>query len=87
VTFRINRTPDAGGATIRIAGRIRRDDLDELKTQLDAVGPGLVLDVGEVSLASVEVIRFLGKCEARGIQLLNCSSLIRKWIDREMSTA
>jgi hypothetical protein len=29
------------------------------------------------------VVRFLGTCEARGIDVLNCSPYIRDWIDRE----
>ena len=36
-----------------------------------------------MSLVNLEVIRFLSKCETQGIQLLNCSAFIRKWIDRE----
>lgn len=62
---------------------MRAEDVSELEVQLDAVGPGAALDLGEVSLVSLEVVRFLNVCEARKIGLLNCSSFIRKWIDRE----
>jgi len=69
--------------TIRLIGRIRTEHLAELSAQLDAVGPNVLLDLGEVSLVNLEVIRFLSKCESQGIQLLNCSAFIRKWIERE----
>ena len=76
----------AGGeryTTIKLIGRIQTEHLSELKAQLDAVGPSIFLDLGEVSLVNLEVVRFLSTRESQGIQLLNCSGYIRKWIDRE----
>jgi hypothetical protein len=35
----------------------------------------------------VEVVRFLGVCEAEGIALLHCSPYIREWIAREQHRA
>ena len=87
MTFKIEHTPGENHPTIKIIGRVGAKDVGELIAELDAGGPGVVLDVGEVSLVSVEVIRFLGACESRGIRLLNCSSFIRKWIDQEREAA
>ena len=42
-----------------------------------------MLDLDEVTLVDVEVVRFLGGCEATGIALLHCSPYIREWIARE----
>jgi hypothetical protein len=36
-----------------------------------------------VTLVDVDVIRFLGNQERRGVQLVNCSRYIREWIQRE----
>lgn len=83
MTLKIERIQGKRRTILKLTGRIRAEDLSELKAQLDAVGGGLVLDLGEVSLVSVEVVRFLNICEAREIRLRNCSSFIRKWIDRE----
>ena len=69
--------------TIKLIGRIRTEHLSELRAQLDAISTGVVLDLGEVSLVNLEVVRFLSKCESQGIPLLNCSAYIRKWIERE----
>jgi hypothetical protein len=58
-----------------------------LKVQLDAADPKVVLDLRDVSIVNLDVVRFLGVCESRGIQLLDCPAYIRKWIDREKVTA
>ena len=46
-------------------------------------GPMTVLDLDEVTVVDVEVVRFLGDCEAAGIAVLHCSPYIREWIRRE----
>ena len=83
MTLRIDTTADERCTTIKLIGRIRTEHLGELRAQLEAISTSVVLDLGEVSLVNLEVIRFLSKCETQGIQLLNCSAFIRKWIDRE----
>ena len=67
-------------------GRIRAEHLDELKAQISASVPRIVLELGEVSLVDADAVRFLGSCESDGIQLLNCSAYIREWIVRERET-
>jgi len=42
-----------------------------------------VLDLDEVTLVDVEVVRFLGRCEQAGTALLHCPPYIREWIARE----
>jgi hypothetical protein len=42
-----------------------------------------VLDLDEVTLVDVEVVRFLGTCEKEGTALLHCPPYIREWISRE----
>ena len=83
MTLRIETTPGQRCTTIRLIGRIRTEHLAELSAQLDAVGSNVLLDLGEVSLVNLEVVRFLGTSELQGIQLLNCPTYIRKWIDSE----
>jgi hypothetical protein len=41
------------------------------------------MDLDEVTLVDVEVVRFLGACEAEGAEVLGCSPYIREWIRRE----
>jgi hypothetical protein len=83
VTLKIETTPGERYTTIKLVGRIQSEHLSELKAQMDTVATGIVLDLGEVSLVNLDVVQFLGSCELQGIQLLNPSAYIRKWIDGE----
>ena len=83
MTLKIERTLGKGSTTIRLKGRIQTEHLSELRTLLDAVRSSIVLDLAEVSLVNLEVVRFLSTCESQGVRLLNCRAYIRKWIERE----
>ena len=41
------------------------------------------MDLDEVTLVDVEVVRFLSECEDRGIVLVPCPPYVREWILRE----
>jgi anti-anti-sigma regulatory factor len=86
VTLRIETTLGRQWTTIKLIGRIQTEHLSELRAQLDAIGGTVVLDLGQVSLVNLDVVQFLSTCELEGIQLLNCPTYIRKWIDREKVT-
>ena len=42
-----------------------------------------MLDLEEVTLVDLDVVRFLGVSEAAGVELVNCSPYIRDWIFKE----
>ena len=86
MTLKIEKTLVEHGTTIKLIGRIRAKHLSELKAQVSASKPKIVLDLGEVSIVDADAVRFLGNCESVGIQLLNCSPYIREWITREQET-
>src|SRR5712691_6791119 len=83
MTFKIERYADGQQTTLRLIGHLQAEYLEELQAQLEGNGPRMVLDLDEVTLVDVEVVRFLGGCEAKGIVLLHCSPYIREWIARE----
>lgn len=68
---------------LRLCGRIDAEHLSELRACLSRHGPNAVLDLDEVRLVDVAVIRFLARCQAEGMELRNCSRYIREWMDRE----
>ena len=84
MTLRIVREGDTWSTTIRLIGRIRLEHLPELREQLASAGPKVKLDLDEVTLVDVEVVRFLRVCEAEGAEVLRCSPYIREWMLREM---
>ena len=83
MTLRIEKAPDGLGTTIRLIGRMRAEHLDELEEQIHETGPAITLDLEEVTLVDVEIVRFLGTCEERGVAILNCSPYIHDWIGKE----
>ncbi len=87
MTLKIEKLAGEQGTTLKLMGRIRAEHLEELKTQITASVPTIVLELGEVSLVDVDAVRFLTACESEGIQLLNCSAYIREWIVRERESA
>ena len=81
--LKIERVPGEHGVTIRLIGRLRAECLSELRAEIEAGEGRIVLDMDEVTLGDVEVVRFLSACQSRGIQLRHCSAYIREWIARE----
>jgi hypothetical protein len=83
MTLRIDKVPAGAGTTIRLIGRMRAGLIEELKMQIRESGTPVVLDLDEVSLVDVDVVRFLGECQAEGIALIHCSPYINDWIAME----
>ena len=83
MTCKIERYADGHHTTLRLIGYLQAEYLEELQAQIERNGPRMALDLDEVTLVAVEVVRFLGVCEAEGIALLHCSPYIREWIARE----
>jgi hypothetical protein len=46
-------------------------------------GPRVVLDLDEVTLVDVDVVRFLSICEAEGSTIRHGPPYIREWMRRE----
>jgi len=69
--------------TIRLIGHFHSQHIEELERQLAHHGPRVVLDLTEVTLVDVDVIRFLAACEAGGVAIVHCSPYIREWMKQE----
>ena len=83
MTLKIEKDSDGQRTTIRLIGRMRREHIEELKAQIEALGTRVTLDLNEVSLVDLDVIRFLAKCQTEGISLVHCSRYINNWIAKE----
>jgi anti-anti-sigma regulatory factor len=83
MTLKIEKYADEYSTTIRLIGRVQAEHLAELETQIKESGSKITLDLEEVNLVDVDVVRFLGTCEAQGVKLLNCCPYIRDWIGKE----
>ena len=83
MTFRSKKVSDGKNTVLWLSGRIQSEHLDELRSQIEGNGDTIVLDLDEVTLVDVGVIRFLGRCEREGIELHHCPPFVREWIARE----
>jgi hypothetical protein len=83
MTGKIERHTDGHHTTLRLIGHLHAAHLEALQAQLESNGPRTVLDLDQVTLVDVEVVRFLGTCEQAGTALLHCPPYIREWIARE----
>ena len=81
---RSHASTNAGTTTLIVSGRIDAEQLPDLRRSVEAEhASDVVLDLNEVSLVDVEVVRFLLHCEMQGIRLAHCPAYVREWMVRE----
>jgi hypothetical protein len=83
MTLRITTGSDGQGTTLRLSGRIRSTDIENIRETMKGKAERIVLDLEEVTLVDLDVVRFLGVSESEGVELVNCSPYIRDWIFKE----
>jgi len=86
MVLRIERVSHGQVTTLRLSGRLQSEDVEQLRTQIAAGSPKVIMDLNEVKLIDRDVVRFLGTCETNGIELSQCPLYIREWIDREKAS-
>jgi anti-anti-sigma regulatory factor len=86
--LKITRVSQSGTPTLIVSGRIDAEQLPELRRAVEVEqAPDLVIDLKEVTLVDVEVVRFLRRCEKQGIRLANHPAYVREWMAREKPPA
>jgi anti-anti-sigma regulatory factor len=83
MTGKIERQVNGHTTTLRLIGHLHAAHLEALKTHMAGHGPRTVLDLDQVMLVDVAVVRFLAGCEAAGMAVLHGPPYIREWIRRE----
>jgi ABC-type transporter Mla MlaB component len=84
--LKITRSTEAGTTTLALSGRVGSEHLPDLRRCLEEDrGQAVVLDLGEVTLVDVDVVRFLVECQTRAIRLAECPGYVREWMVREKS--
>jgi len=82
MTLRLEKDSTGRTPGLRLAGRMRADELDSVSSHIGALGATWV-DLEGVSLIDVESVRFLVSCEAAGLELRQCPPYVREWMSRE----
>ena len=81
--LKIEKQPDGCSKTLRLSGRFRSDLIEFVRSVMGNGCALKTLDLSEVTLVDLEVVRFLIGCEDEGIELIQCPPYVREWILRE----
>jgi hypothetical protein len=81
--LRIEKESDRCGTRLLLSGRIQSDRIACIRSAMNDGCPRKTLDLSEVTLVDLSVIRFLIRCEEEGIELVGCPPYVREWILRE----
>lgn len=74
---------DGRKTVVQLSGRMQAKHLEQLRAQTGKDMRSIALDLEEVTLVDIDVVRFLCNCESQGIELRHCAPYIREWIVRE----
>ena len=79
--LRIHRKEN-GEVVFTISGQIDKEHIAELEALIAAEGKDrrIILDLKDMTLTGEDGITFLARCEAVGIELVNCDPYVREWI-------
>jgi hypothetical protein len=85
MTFRIETTARGTVRVFILSGRINSEAIAELRRLFDLQTDyrDIVLELKDVGVVDLEVVCFLGRCQADGVKLENCASYISEWMERE----
>ena len=81
--LRIEKEFDGCVTRLLLSGRLQSDRIDCIRLAMNDGCAHKTLDLSEVTLVDVAVVRFLISCESKGIELVQCPPYVREWIVRE----
>jgi hypothetical protein len=81
--LRIEKDSDGCVGRLRLSGRIKADCIASIRSSMNDGCTHKILDLSEVTLVDIAVIRFLIGCENEGVELLQCPPYVCEWIVRE----
>jgi len=81
--LRIEKQSDACVTRLLFSGRIQSDCIASIRSAMDDGSVRKILELSEVTLVDIEVVRFLIECENEGVELVQCPPYLREWIVRE----
>ena len=85
--LRIKKDSDGCVTRLEVSGRIQSDRIACIRSAMNDGCDRKVLDLSEVTLVDLPVVRFLIRCEDEGIELVRCPPYVREWINRERAEA
>src|SRR5260370_15621471 len=83
MTLRIERRRSGDTLLVQLIGEFNVEHLDEVKAQVNDAACLVVVDIRELTLISVEGIRFLNACHQHGMPIVNAANYIAEWMTLE----
>jgi hypothetical protein len=81
--LRIEKDSDGCVTRLRLSGRIQWDHIASIRSEMNTGCTRKILDLSEVTLVDIAVVRFLIGCENEGVELVQWPRYVREWILRE----
>jgi hypothetical protein len=81
--LRIEKDSDGCITKLTLMGRIQSNHIAFVRSAMNDGCERTILDLGQVTLVDLGVIRFLVSCEDSGVELVQCPPYVREWILRE----
>jgi anti-anti-sigma regulatory factor len=81
--LKIQKSANGRFVVFALSGRIEAQHVPELQALFAVEEHAVMLDLKEVILVDREAVRFLARCEQRGLRIDNCPAYVREWILRE----
>ena len=83
MTCKVVRLIDRDGfVQLFISGHLQEVHINMIDNLLKKETDSVALDLGEVTLADREAVKFLASVDARGVGLRNCPEFIREWMSK-----
>lgn len=81
--LKIEKDSDRCVTKLRLSGRIQSDHIASVQSAMSDCCKRKILDLSEVTLVDIGVVRFLISCEDEGVEVVQCPAYVREWILRE----
>src|SRR5262245_9567389 len=80
---RIEKNSDGSVTTLRLSGRLQSDCIATIRSGMNDGCTRKSLNLTEVTLVDIAVVRFLISCENEGVEFVECPPFVREWMRRE----
>ena len=81
--LRIEKDSDGCVTTLRLSGWVQSNFIASIRTAMNDGCAHKILDLTQVTLVDITVVRFLIRCEEDGVELAHCPAYVREWMARE----
>ena len=81
--LKIEKDSDGCVSRLKLSGRIQSGCITSIRSAMNDGCARKILDLGEITLVDITVVRFLISCENEGIELTHCPPYVREWMLRE----